>query len=426
VISERKADINRTWQPQQSSFKIIMMKRKISVIALLFFVWTGTINSQVSNDTVVYLLTCGPGTETYSIYGHSAIRVVIPGKNSDIVYNWGIFDFSTPHFVWKFAKGRLDYMLGTETVNQFLQIYFIEKRFVVSQRINLDPNEIRTLLALINENLRPENVRYRYDFFLDNCSTRIRDLLEKSVGVNLLYPPDDGSKDPTFRDMISRYQNKYPWLKFGVDLLVGPSADRRASFRNRMFLPLDMQKEMSEVLIRRESKMIPLLQNPEVILDFKSPVIRSGFMTSPLTVFSLVLILLIIISALPKSGKVDRIIDIAVFSLFSVLAVLMLFFNFFTDHIHLRWNLNILWLNPFIIICLAALILNKNAIKWFRALFYISVAFIASYLILPQEFNISVFPLLLILLLRSSVRSRFSWNPFVLPGLQEQNDHNLD
>ena len=165
--------------------------------------------SQSGNDTLVYLLTCGTGTETYSIYGHSALRIVFNEKKRDWVYNWGVFDFDTPNFAWKFAKGRLDYMLAVEPMQSFLQVYFYEKRYVQSQRLNLTPAETAKLIALINENLKPENIKYRYDFFYDDCSTRIRDLIEKAVGEKLLYPPDTGGKSPTFRDMVGKYQDPF-------------------------------------------------------------------------------------------------------------------------------------------------------------------------------------------------------------------------
>ena len=178
------------------------MKKVLLILSILLSLNVHNICSQSGNDTLVYLLTCGTGTETYSIYGHSAIRVIYPEKNLDLVYNWGVFDFETPNFAWKFAKGRLDYMLSVESMQSFIQAYFYEKRYVQSQKLNLTNSEISKLISLINENLKPENIKYRYDFFYDDCSTRIRDLIEKSVGEKVLYPPEARGKSPTFRDMV--------------------------------------------------------------------------------------------------------------------------------------------------------------------------------------------------------------------------------
>jgi hypothetical protein len=390
------------------------MKKILLIISIFFLICQAGVFSQPVSDTSVYLLTCGPGTETYSIYGHSALRIVIPEKNSDTVYNWGVFDFSAPYFAWKFAKGRLDYMLGTESLQDFLRTYFFEKRFVYSQKINLTADETTRLIALINENLRPENVKYRYDFFYDDCSTRIRDLLEKSIGERLLYPPSESGKTPTFRDMVGKYQNPFPWLKFGIDLIMGSPGDKKAMLRDRMFLPIDMQNELVDTRIKRDDKMVPLLQNPEIILDFNSPSIKQNLFTTPIFVFTLLLIIIIILSGLIRNRKINRLFDIVIFSLFSILALMMIFFNFFTNHQQMKWNLNIIWLNPLIIICLVTLIINKAGSGLFRILFFISVAFIILSLVLPQDFNNAIIPLVFIIALRSSVRSEFDWNPLSL------------
>jgi hypothetical protein len=391
------------------------MKKLFLISFLLFPIYLPSLFSQSETDTQVYLLTCGPGTETYSIYGHSALRIVIPEKKFDVVYNWGVFDFSTPNFTWKFAKGRLDYMVGEESMQDFLQIYIYEHRYVKSQRINLNSDETNKLLALLIENLKPENINYRYDFFYDDCSTRIRDLLEKSVGDKLLYPPSEKVMTPTFREMVGKYQMPFPWLNFGIDLIMGSPGDKKASVRDRMFLPLDMQQGLSEAVINRSGKMIPLLQNPKSILDFDPPVIRKNFFTTPVFLFTLLLIIIIILSAWTKNRKIMNILDIMVFSLFSILALMMIFFNFFTDHQQMKLNLNILWLNPLLLICLILLILKKNGEIWFRVVFYISAAFLVFHFFLPQNFNSADLPLVLIIMLRSSVRGVFKWNTFSLP-----------
>jgi hypothetical protein len=389
------------------------MKKPLSIISFLLLLNLPDALSQPSNDTIVYLLTCGAGTETYSIYGHSALLIVIPEQKTDTVFNWGIFDVSTRNFAWKFAKGRLEYKVGGESLNRFLSFYFYEKRYVISQRINLEPIEIRKLISLINENLKPENASYRYDFFYDDCSTRIRDLLEKAIGEKLLYPPAETGKVPTFRAMVGKYQKPFPWLNFGIDLIMGSPGEKKASFRDRMFLPIDLKNGLSETSINRNGKMTPMLQNPELILDFEAPVVKQNFLMSPVSVFTLLLILVLIMSAKLRSRKANINIDIAVYSVFSVLALMMIFFNFFTDHQQMRWNLNILWLNPFLIVCLVTLIFNMARPVWFRVVFFITGTFLVLHLVLPQAFNIAIFPLVLILLVRSSLRADFDWNPLL-------------
>lgn len=385
------------------------MKKIFSLISFLFLINFPEVFPQTLKADV-YLLTCGPGTETYSIYGHSALRIVIPESSIDDVYNWGVFDFSTSNFAWKFAKGRLDYMLDDVTFKGFLKGYFFEKRYVHSQKINLDEDETLRLISLINVNMEPGNRQYRYDFFYDDCSTRIRDLLEKAIGEKLLYPPVKEENMPTFREMVSKYQSPYPWLQFGIDLIMGSPGEESANFRDRMFLPLDLQSGLSELVIKRNGNMIPLLQNTELVLDFDPPVIKSNFLTTPATLFTLLLIFVIILSAL-KNKAINNLMDIIIFFLFSIFAGLMIFFNFFTDHQQMKWNLNIIWLNPVIILCLISLIFHYAGTIWFRIVFYVSAVFLLIQFALPQHFNLAIFPLLLILLVRTSFRSDFNWNP---------------
>jgi hypothetical protein len=396
------------------------MKIKFKYLLLLLVINVHTVTSQGNNRADIYLLTCGPGTETYSVYGHSAVRIVIPEKKTDTVYNWGVFDFNTPNFVWKFAKGKLNYSLGVYSYETFLRDYFAEQRWVVSQKLNLEPEEIERLFVLLTENLKPENITYRYDFLYDNCSTRIRDLIEKTVGTDLLYPPDKPKKEiPTFRQLIGEYEKGYAWTKLGIDLLLGSPVDKKASFRDRMFLPIEMKNGLSESVIRREDKMIPLLNDPEIILDFDQPVLREKLFTSPLFVFSVFLIIVIILAGSFRGKTVNNAIDIFLFSVFSILALMMIFFNFFTDHQQLRWNLNILWLNPFIILCLISIIYDKNWQSWFRIVFYLAAGFLAIMVILPQHIHNAFVPLIITLILRSSVRAGFKWNPLSLTYLTQ-------
>lgn len=396
------------------------MRTKFKYLLLLLIIDVQIAASQENPEAEIYLLTCGPGTEIYSVYGHSALRIVIPEKKSDLVYNWGVFDFDTPNFAWKFAKGRLSYSLGVNSYKSFLSEYFIDQRWVVSQKFNLDTEDIEKLFVLLAENLKPENIKYHYDFFYDDCSTRIRDLMEKVFGDNLLYPPEKPEKElQTFRSLTGEYEEVYAWTRMGIDLLLGTPADKKASFRDRMFLPIDLKNGLSELLIRKNGKMIPLLKNPEVVVDFKQPAPRQSLFTSPTVIFSLILIALIILTGLIRGKKWNNVIDISLFSLFSVLAILMIFFNFFTNHQQLRPNLNIIWLNPFILACLASLILKKDWKIWFRVVFFMCVLFLLLLVILPQHINNAYFPVIVIVILRSSVRAVFSWNPLTLPYLTQ-------
>jgi len=395
------------------------MRRQLIFLLLFILTWP-VLRSQETQQAELYLLTCGPGTETYSVYGHSALRIVIPSSGMDNVYNWGVFDFATPNFVWKFAKGRLDYSLGVYSYERFLRDYLMEQRWVVSQRLNLDSAAIALLFRLIEENLRPENISYRYDFYYDNCSTRIRDIIEKATGENLLYPPDDpGIRPPTFRSLSGAYEKDYPWTKFGIDLLLGAPTDKKASFREKMFLPIELKDGLSNSLFRTGGKMVPLLSDPSLVVDFPSPSKKLNFLTSPVFIFSLLLILTVLLSAAVRGKKGNTVFDIILFTVFSLLSLMMIFFNFFTDHQQLRWNLNIIWLSPFVILCLVSLIFNMNRTSWFRIVFLLTASFLLLMVVLPQHINNATIPLIVILMLRSSARAGYGWNPFTLPYLTQ-------
>ena len=387
------------------------MKKIVLIITLIILSGHFSLFSQADSAAGVYLLTCVPGTATYSIYGHSALRIVDSTRNSDLVYNWGVFDFSTPNFVWKFAKGRLDYMLGVYPYDKFLKEYFFENRSVHSQKVNLEQDEIAELMSLINENLRPENISYRYDFFYDDCSTRIRDLFEKVLGEKLIYPPDETNDAPTFREKIAGYSGVYPWLRMGIDLLMGTPGDKKAFFRDRMFLPDDLQLNLAQAVVNRDRKMTPLMQPVQYLLEFDPPVIKSPFYSSPFFTFTMLFILLLFVTTVYRGKTVINYIDILIFFCFSIISVMMIFFNFFTDHLQMRMNLNIVWFNPLIMICLYCTVFNRRCKSWYRYVFYLSLVILPFAVITPDRINIAFVPLVLILTLRSAARSGFSWNP---------------
>lgn len=389
------------------------MKKILFTITFVLLAFVRPAYTQNGNDTVVYLITCNPGTEVYSIYGHSALRIVDNVSGTDMVYNWGVFDFGTPNFAWKFACGRLDYMLECRTMDSFLQTYFYEERGVTSQRINLTPESVRKLLELVNENLKPENVNYRYDFFNDNCATRIRDILEKSAEGKIHYPPDIAADMRTFRDLMDDYQKPYPWLRTGINMALGSPANEKATFRQKMFLPLELQEGLSQSVINIDGRMVPLLQNPTTLVNYDLPTVKSANLLAPEIVFTLFLILIVILIPFIHKKTIVKSIDIFIFFVFSILAGLMLFFNFFTGLQQTKMNINILWLNPFIIFCLIALLINKAGVWWFRLVLFTSILFLIVCIILMHNIAV-IIPACFILAFRSSAHSAFRWNPFTV------------
>jgi hypothetical protein len=392
------------------------MRRLLSI--LLFLLLSGSLraSTQSEDSTEIFLLTCLPGGDVTTIYGHSAIRILNTSDGLDSVFSWGVYDFSAPNFAWKFAKGRLKYRIDGDSYSRFLQEYFLEQRSVISQKINLTNEEKKLLILMINNNMKPENKFYLYNFFYDNCSSRVRDIIEKTIGERLLYPKDYIKDQPSFRGMINKAQKPMPWYTFGTDLLIGLSGDKKAEFRDQMFLPEDLMKNLSLTMIKLSNTMIPLLQKPITILDFEPTNMTYKIFFSPLFMFGILFTIILILSFLNRWQKIIDFTDKLLFFVFSVLSILMVFFNFFTDHRAMKMNLNIIWLNPFLIVALIALFTkNKNPL-WFKIVFLTSSGFLLSFAILPQSINIAFIPLILTLIIRSLARSKFRFATFLQTG----------
>ena len=185
------------------------------------------------------LLTCGPGQEIYSLFGHTAIRYEDRRRGIDVVFNYGLFNFQSSNFILRFTLGETDYQLGAMNYRHFLAEYQLDNRNVWEQTLNLTTEEKQRLISQLQENYRPENRVYRYNFFYDNCATRPRDQVERAVGNSLRYDDDMTTTDTgrSFRDIVHQYCEEHPWAQFGIDLCIGSKADRPISRRQMMFAP---------------------------------------------------------------------------------------------------------------------------------------------------------------------------------------------
>ncbi len=376
--------------------------------ALLSFLFTMLLcqltRAQVADSTDVYLITCAPGNATYSIYGHTALRICVRGTGIDRVYNWGIFDFSTPNFAFRFAKGRLDYMLGSYGYDIFINEYVSEGRAVWSQTINLTSAEKEKLFALINENLKPENVKYRYDFFFDNCATRIRDILVASASDTIIFPVKE--KQKSFRQLIDPNQKVLPWIDFGADMLLGLQADRKASPADEMFLPAYLMDNLSASVIIHENNREPIIGQAIKVVDL--PAVPTGARPwMPLLVFSLILLFVILVTFIPGPSFPGRITDIVLYIIYSVLALLLIFTNFFSEHDALHYNLLILGINPLIPVLSGYILAGKKAVMLSRIALIISLLWIPVSLIAGQGINPALIPLVLIIIVRLFKHSGF-------------------
>ena len=380
------------------------MTRRITIFFLFLFLVCGTLSVRAqSDDLEVYLVTCSPGTETYSMYGHSALRLVNAEKGSDNVYNWGVFDFSTPNFNYKFARGRLEYMLAVSSWNSFLQEYFSEERSVWLQRVNLDSGEIKLLLDFLENNMKPENRFYRYDFFMDNCSTRIRDIFESVSGDRLVYPSNNG-EPVTYRQRLDEYTLNTPWLDVGIDLLIGSPGDELCGFRESMFLPDYLMHNLSESKVIRNDKINPLLGEPIAVFEFAPQGNNVALYLKPWFILSCLAMVILMLTFNTANRIFQGLIDYMLFSLVALLAILMIFANYLTDHLAMGNNYNIIWLNPLLIIAPFVLFVGKGPKIFWSSIITLQVVFMIVILIVPQSVNPAFVPLSVIIIIRAYYR----------------------
>ena len=192
------------------------------LLSLLLTLLPLTHISGAENDSIrLSLLTCDPGEEIYSLFGHTAIRYEEPAKDIDVVFNYGLFSFNTPNFILRFSLGETDYQLGATDYDNFVSEYTLEGRNVHQQTLQLNDNEKAVLIHLLQENYLPENRVYRYNFFYDNCATRPRDIIEESIQGKIIYPPTPKDYSKTYRDIVYQYCKGHPWSRFGIDLCTG-------------------------------------------------------------------------------------------------------------------------------------------------------------------------------------------------------------
>lgn len=354
-----------------------------------------------SCNTQISLLTCTPGTELYSSFGHSAIRVVDSATQTDIIFNYGTFDFDDPDFYSKFVRGKLLYFVSISSLQDFLAEYKYFGRGVTEQVLNLTCPEKKAMVAALYENAKEENKYYHYDFTHDNCTTRLRDMLEKISGTTVQTKNIKDSPGTSFRDMIHSYLDfgKQYWSKFGIDMLLGSRLDRTVSNREAMFLPDYLLKAYDSSTLNNQ----PLVTAKNPILPWASSPSGKPIFT-PLVVFSLLFVLIAAISVYSKTRASTflKAFDVFFFSVCGLLGFLILFMWFATDHLMCRDNFNLLWALPTHLPMALMLFTKKEWVgNYFRLLFFYSVVLLAAWFLLPQEMNTALLPVLGIIIIRS-------------------------
>jgi hypothetical protein len=324
------------------------MKKSYLFFLLFFVVSLTNIRAQSYDSLQVSLLTVKPRpNKVYTIYGHTALRLYDPSQNIDTVLNWGTFNFHTPYFIFRFIKGETDYFLSASPYSLFYYDYFMGNATVVEQILNIPNKNKRELVEKLTTELLPQNCKYRYNFLFDNCTTRPRDIIEKACGGKLVYPLQ--TESTTFRKLIHSCTESYPWMTFGIDLVIGSGADSILSFRQELFLPERLMKalEYSKIISINEEES-PLVISSEIIIQSSGTGIsKLKFWDSPLTIGIIILIIYttLIFFGYRKRRKF-RIPFALLFLTTGLAGCIVASLSFFSYHPCTQYNWNILWLHP--------------------------------------------------------------------------------
>jgi hypothetical protein len=362
---------------------------------------------QVTPHAEISLLTCSPGSEVYSYFGHCAIRVKDINTNYDKVFNYGTFSFDQPNFYLKFIRGKLLYQLSVNSFTRFVSEYESEDRWVMEQVLNLNVADKQAFLEKLTINVRPENRQYLYDFFFDNCATRPRDVLENSLPNRISFLETTQGESLSFRQLIDPYITKNAWVDFGIDLILGLPTDRKATVREYMFLPDYLMNAFATAQITDSlGRKVPLVKEVRQVVKAQLPAEPQSPFT-PTLLFALVFVAGLAITLWQfKKKSFHPAFDFIFFSILGLFGFLFLFFWFGTDHKVLAFNLNLLWAFPLHLIA-AALLLFKNTPAWvgkyFGAVGIVGLLVLLFWIWLPQQLHHSLIFLVALMTLRAMV-----------------------
>ncbi|MCZ4407599.1 DUF4105 domain-containing protein [Cryomorphaceae bacterium 1068] len=369
-------------------------------LTILFLLLLNNLTAQnIGEKTSVSLITCGSGNELYSTFGHSALHIYDPTTGLDRVYNYGTFDFDTPNFYVKFCRGQLNYFLNVTDFNRFVGTYQYEGRWVYRQELNLTTNQKAEIFAFLENNASPQNKFYKYDFFYDNCSTRLRDVMERLLGESLVYPDVSTDTTATFRQMIDLYLIDLPWSDLGIDLALGMPCDEEADFREKMFLPDYLMANLGKAKVLRDGELMPLVKKEGLVLA-ENPNLTKSDASSILWIFWVLMIFCFITGIFIHPKKLKWF-DIFFFILIGILGIVIALLWFATEHSATKWNLNLLWAAPSWIWGAILLVRNKPSSKFFKVHAIITFTIVVFWIVIPQSFHQAVIPIVLALAARS-------------------------
>ena len=306
----------------------------------------------------ISLLTCSPGKEVWAQYGHTAIRYYNKESGEDLAINYGIFSLDQSYFIPRFVLGMTDYRMGVQSMEQFLAQYEYEGRGVTEQVLNLSAKDKEAIYKALQENLKPENVVYRYNYFFDNCTTRARDIIVNHLHGKVVYPPADS--DATFRSMLHKWNNEYKWTQFGEDLLLGVNADRKTTKSEQQFLPENLKSDFDKATYNGK----PLVNETRELLSAKTDTVEPSFPLSPLAVAILFAVVSLVMMSFSYRRKQVYWVWDAALMITSGLLGIVFFIMIFSQHPCASLNFILLFFNPLPLFFLYSTIRKKKVMWW--------------------------------------------------------------
>jgi hypothetical protein len=389
------------------------MKKLLGLIAFIFGLQT-SFAQKLSPEAEISVITCGPWQgELWSAFGHSAFRVYDPVNGIDDAYNYGVFDFDQPNFYLNFARGYSYYKLGVIDFPRFQYYYEYYNRYVHAQVLNLTQTQKQRLFEFLLWNAQPENQSYRYDYFYDNCATRIRDVVAKVFGDSVTFDGSYIETDYTIRELTDLYLAHQPWGDLGIDVCLGLPMDKTATPYEYMFLPDYIESGFDHATIKQDSGVVKLVKNKLHIYQPREEESTNG-LPHPLVILSILTALSIIISIWDvRRRRLSIWFDVILFGGVGMIGLLLLLLWTATDHQAAAKNFNLLWALPTHVIAVVAFIKNPAWLKYyFLATVILLALLILTWNVLPQQLNYSLVPVIAALLVRASIQYRLRSGSF--------------
>jgi len=374
-----------------------MKKNTFLIISCLLLFFSTNSLAQINGSKLrISLITCAPGNELYALFGHTAIRILDSTNGSDIVYNYGTFDFNDANFYTKFIRGKLDYFLSTEDYTSFLNIYQYEMRSVTEQVLAFSPEQKISIQAFLNNNLLGNNKYYHYDFLYDNCTTRALQIINTNdtllTSINNKLVPNG----TTYRNMLHSYLDagSHPWSKLGIDLLLGAKTDKVVTVKESMFLPELLQKGVNN----SQGKIVAATTQP---YSTNNTYVATGKYL-PIICTTIFALLIIGIAETKKANRLIPTIDSILFYITGLVGILLLFMWFGTNHQTCSNNYNLLWAMPINFFAAFYVWKKPNFFKVYCTIYSILLALLLlSWWWLPQQLNIAFIPIVVLLSYRT-------------------------